>query len=58
MPYSIKDDALFSHSKRVLESKRKSLKAMGKGNKKLKADPLEKEEIEIMYEKNVLGAGR
>lgn len=50
MPYSIKDDALFSHSKRVLESKRKCLKAMGKGNKKLKADPLEKEEIEIMYE--------
>ncbi|XP_063399089.1 zinc finger MYM-type protein 2-like [Mytilus trossulus] len=57
MPYSIKDDTLFSHSKRVLESKRKCLKVMGKGNKKLKADPLEKEEIEIMYEKNVLGAG-
>ncbi|CAC5426345.1 unnamed protein product [Mytilus coruscus] len=57
MPYSIKDDSLFNHSKRDLESKRKYLKAMGKGNKKLKADTLEKEEIDMMYEKNVLRVG-
>ena len=58
MPYSIKDDSVFSHSKRVLESKRKSLKSQGKGNKKLKAEPLEKEDIMLMYERNVLGAGK
>jgi hypothetical protein len=35
----------------VLESKRKSLKAQGKGNKKLKADPLSKEEINQLRQK-------
>lgn len=53
--YSIKRDAIFSHSNRVLESKRKSLKAQGKGNKKLKADPLSKEEINQLRQKNLLG---
>ena len=31
---------------------------MGKGNKKLKANPLEKEDIMLMYERNVLGQGK
>jgi hypothetical protein len=50
----IKDDRIFSHSKSVLESKRKSLKSHGKGNKKLKAAPLQKEDIMLLYERNVL----
>ena len=58
MPYSIKDDEKFSHSRRVLEAKRKSLKAHGKGNKKHRAEPLEKEDVQLMYEKNVLGNGK
>lgn len=57
LQYCIKTDAVFSHSRRVLESKRKSLKAMGKGNKAGKAEALSEEEIQILYQKNVLGTG-
>ncbi|XP_053403213.1 uncharacterized protein LOC128558312 [Mercenaria mercenaria] len=54
--FSIKRDEGFSHSNRVLESKRKSLKSQGKGNKKLRADPLTAEEIEMLHKQNILGS--
>ncbi|XP_045159791.1 uncharacterized protein KIAA1958-like [Mercenaria mercenaria] len=53
--FSIKRDEGFSHSNRVLEPKRKSLKSQGKGNKKLRADPLTAEEIEMLHKQNILG---
>ena len=53
----IKKDETFSHSRRVLEAKRKELKGQGKGNKKNKAEPLDSDDIQKMYEKQVLGAG-
>ena len=53
----IKKDETFSHSRRVLEAKRKELRGQGKGNKKNKTEPLDSDEIKKMYEKQVLGAG-
>ncbi|XP_069109889.1 uncharacterized protein KIAA1958-like [Argopecten irradians] len=55
--YSIKRDTVFSHSRRVLEAKRKALKSMGKGNKTAKAESLSQDEIKVLFEKKVLGAG-
>jgi len=55
--YSIKSDSQFSHSNQVLASKRKNLKSQGKGNLKSRADPLTKEEIQILRNKGLLGKG-
>ncbi|CAG2240035.1 unnamed protein product [Mytilus edulis] len=46
------------HSRVVLVSKRKLLRQNGKGNKPKKAEPLTKEEIDILYQKKLLGAGK
>lgn len=51
-------DEKFSHSRSVLETKRKELKGKGKGNKRGRADSLEREEMQIMYKKQLLGADR
>jgi len=51
-------DKEFKHSRDVLMSKRKLLRQSGKGNKPQKAEPLTKEEIDILYEKKLLGAGK
>ncbi|CAC5413764.1 unnamed protein product [Mytilus coruscus] len=48
-------DKEFKHSRDVLVSKRKLLRQSGKEKKK-KAEPLTKEEIDILYEKRLLGA--
>lgn len=53
----IKKHEAFSHSRRVLEAKRKDLKSQGKGNKKNRAEPLDSDEIQKLYEKQILGAG-
>jgi Na+/citrate or Na+/malate symporter len=53
----IKKGETFSHSRRVLEAKRKELKGQGKRNKKNKSEPLDSDEIQKMYETQVLGAG-
>ena len=45
----------FSLTRNALKAKQKSLKRLGKGNKPHKAAPLTDNEINIMYEKNVLG---
>ncbi|CAG2188645.1 unnamed protein product [Mytilus edulis] len=49
-------DKEFKHSRDVLMSKRKLLRQNGKGNKPKKAEPLTKEEIDILYQKKLLGA--
>ena len=53
----IKNNVIFSHSRRVLASKYNSLKQMGKGNKSLKAEALASEDISILHEKKLLGPG-
>eukprot|EP00105_Crassostrea_gigas_P002132 XP_011414559.1 PREDICTED: zinc finger MYM-type protein 3 isoform X2 [Crassostrea gigas] len=50
-------DKEFKHSCDVLLSKRKLLRQLGKGNREKRADPLTLEEIDILYEKNLLGTG-
>ncbi|VDH93355.1 Hypothetical predicted protein [Mytilus galloprovincialis] len=52
----IKKHEAFSHSRRVLEAKRKDLKSQGKGNKKNRVEPLDSDEIQKLYEKQVLRA--
>ncbi|CAC5377808.1 unnamed protein product [Mytilus coruscus] len=49
-------DKEFKHSRDVLMSKRKLLRQNGKGNKQKKTEPLTKEEIDILYQKKLLGA--
>ena len=51
------EDNDFKHSRDVLMSKRKLLKQQCKGNKENKAEVLSKEEINVLYEKNLLGTG-
>ena len=51
------EDVEFKHSRDVLMSKRKLLKQQGKGNRENKAEILSKDEINILYEKNLLGTG-
>lgn len=41
----------------VLLSKRKLFRQLGKGNREKIADPLTPEEIDLLYEKNLLGTG-
>ena len=57
IPLDIKKDNMFAHSRKVLESKRKELKGQGKGNKKLKAESVDAEEMKMLYDKQLLGAG-
>ncbi|VDI46949.1 Hypothetical predicted protein [Mytilus galloprovincialis] len=52
---SIKKDPEFAHSRRVLETKKKSLKSMGKGNKPNKADSLTGDEVAILRGKGIIG---
>lgn len=53
--FSVKNDIEFSHTRRVLEAKRKSLKSLGKGNKPNRAEALTSEEISILREKGIIG---
>lgn len=50
-------DKEFKHSRDVLLSKRKLLRQLGKGNREKRADPLTPEEIDLLYERNLLGTG-
>lgn len=53
----IKKDEQFTHSRKVLETKRKQLKSQGKDNKKNRAESLDADETKALYEKQLLGAG-
>jgi hypothetical protein len=56
--FSIRKDERFSHSNQVLISKRKHLKAQGKGNLKSKAEPLSTDEFQQLRDKQLLGKGK
>ncbi|XP_063441624.1 uncharacterized protein KIAA1958-like [Mytilus trossulus] len=52
---SILKDKEFAHSRDVLGAKRKALKGKGLGNKKRRADPFTSDEIDSLFNKNLLG---
>ncbi len=54
---NINQDIEFDHSRRVMDARRKELKQAGLGNKKQKAEAFSDEEINILYQKNLLGKG-
>ena len=54
-PASIFNDRHFELTRRRLQSKQKELKKAGRGNKDKAAAPLTDQEIDILYEKNLLG---
>ena len=47
----------FQLTRDALTAKQKSLKRLGKGNKPMKASPITDDEINILYEKGILGSG-
>lgn len=51
-------DKEFRHSREVLRAKAVDLKEKGKGNRALRADPFTRTEIQILYEKKLLGKGK
>ena len=53
----IKTAEEFEHARQVLMAKRTSLKKEGKDNNPNKAQALQTEDLNILYEKGVLGAG-
>ena len=54
-PASIFSDRQFELTRRCLQSKQKELKKAGRGNKDKAAAPLTDQEIDVLYEKNLLG---
>jgi hypothetical protein len=48
---------IFQLSRDALHAKQKSLKRLGKGNKPMKSSPISDQEINMLYEKGILGAG-
>lgn len=52
---SLVNDDVFATSKKVLEARRKELKAKGKGNKPNKAEPITGDEEEKLWEEGALG---
>ena len=53
--FSLMTDAQFRRSRDILAAKQKQLKCMGKGNKPRAADEITDDDINVMYEKQVLG---
>ena len=54
-PASIITDKEFELTRKSLQSKQKELKKAGRGNKERAAAPLSDSEVNILYEKNLLG---
>ena len=54
-PVSIINDKQFELTRKCLQSKQKELKKAGRGNKDKAAMALTEEEIDILYENNMLG---
>ena len=54
-PVSVIKDVAFERAKKCLEAKSKQLKKEGKGNRPNAAEALSDNEINILYEKNLLG---
>jgi hypothetical protein len=51
-------DREFTHSRDVLSAKRKDLKGKGYGNRKTRAEPFTREDIDLFYQKNLLRASK
>ena len=56
-PHNIRTDQLFYSSNQVIAAKRKTLKQAGKGLRPNKSEPFTKDEVEILFEKKILGKG-
>ena len=54
-PVSVIEDVAFERARKCLETKNKQLKKEGKGNRPNAAEALSDDEINILYEKNLLG---
>ncbi|CAG2232665.1 unnamed protein product [Mytilus edulis] len=50
------NDTTFNLTRNALKAKQKALKKEGKGNKPQRADPLTDDEINLLFEKNLLGS--
>ena len=55
--HDIHKSPAFKHSRDVLAAKRKQLKGKGLGNRKNRADPFTKDELNLLWDKGILGAG-
>ena len=53
--FSLMTDAQFRRSRDILAAEQKQLKCMGKGNKPKAADEITDDDINVIYEKQVLG---
>ena len=49
------DTAFYVHCREALAAKQKSLKRLGKGNKPFRSSPMSDQEINMLYEKGILG---
>jgi hypothetical protein len=56
--YNIKYDPRFTGHRKVLKTRCKYLRQLGKGLKPNRSQPFTAQEIEVMYEKGVMGSGR
>ena len=56
-PSNINQDDKFRHSRDILTAKKKSLKSMGYGNHKQKAEPFSTADIDQLKQIKLLGAG-
>ena len=57
-PVSVNKDVAFERARKCLEAKNKRLKKEGKGNRPKAAEALRDDEINILYEKNLLGISK
>ena len=55
---NLKTDSAFHHSREVVVCRKKLLKQLGHGNKTNQSQAFTKEEINILWEKNILGNGK
>ena len=55
---NILQDKEFHHCREVLTAKRKLLKSQGLGNKRRKADPFSSDDIDLLFQKKLLGTGK
>ncbi|KAH3706284.1 hypothetical protein DPMN_065669 [Dreissena polymorpha] len=57
-PHDIMTDKLFKHSREMLRAKGVDLKEKGLGNRAKRADPFTRDEIQMLYQKKLLGSGK
>ncbi|KAH3815113.1 hypothetical protein DPMN_143634 [Dreissena polymorpha] len=57
-PHDIMTDKLFNISREMLRDKGVDLKEKGLGNRAKRADPFTRDEIQMIYQKQLLGSGK